>query len=186
MDEDFAFEFAASGAPGDLGEELEGALGGAEVGDVEADVGVEDTDEGDVGEVEAFGDHLGADEDVDFFRFEGEQGVAEGVFFAHDVGIDAGEAGFGEEFGEDFFDFLGAVSLEGDAGVVAGGAFAGDYGLVAADVADEAFVGAVVGKGEGAVGAVDDVTAGVALERAGKAAAVEEEDGLLAAFEALF
>ena len=60
LDEDFAFHFAAARASGDLGEEGEGALASAEVGGVEGEVGIEDADEGDVGEVEAFGNHLGA------------------------------------------------------------------------------------------------------------------------------
>jgi hypothetical protein len=49
---------------GGLREELEGPFGGAEVGYAEADVGVDEADEGDVGDVVAFGDHLGADQDV--------------------------------------------------------------------------------------------------------------------------
>ena len=164
LNEDFAFQFAASGASGDLGEELEGALGGAEVGDVETDVGVENAYQGDVGEVEAFGNHLSTYEDVDFFRFEGEQGIAQGVFFAHDVGIDAGEAGFWEEFGKDFFDLLSAIALEGDAGVKTTGAFAGDDGLVTANMAHKPFICAMVGERKGAVWAMDDMTAGMALQ----------------------
>lgn len=34
LDDDFAFEFAASGASGDLGDELEGALSGPEIRNV--------------------------------------------------------------------------------------------------------------------------------------------------------
>lgn len=185
LDDDFALEFAAPGAPGDLGDELKGALAGAEVRDVEAEVCVKDSHQGDVGKMEAFGDHLGADEDVDFLGFEFAEDVLEGVFAAHGIGIDAGEFCFGEDFLEDFLDFLGAVALEGDAGVFAFWAFFGDDGLVAADVADEAFIGAVVGEGDCAVGALAGVAAAVALERAGEASAVEEEDGLLPFFEAL-
>ena len=186
LDDDFAFEFTASGTSGDLGDELEGALAGAEIGDVEAEVGVEDSDEGDVGEMQALGDHLGADKDVDFLGFEFPEDVFEGVFAAHGIGIDAGEAGFGEDFLEDFLDLLGAVSLEGDAGIFALRTFPWDDGLVAADVADEALIGAVVGEGDGAVRALADMAAAVALQGAGEAAAVEEKDGLLAFFEALF
>ena len=58
--------------------------------------------------------------------------------------------------------------------------------MVAANVADQALVGPVIGEGDGAVRALTDVAAGGALERAGKAAAVEEEDGLLAFFQPLF
>ena len=186
LDDDFAFEFAASGATGDLGDELEGALAGAEVGDVEAEVGVEDSHEGDVGEMQAFGDHLGADEDIDFLGFEFPKDVFECVFAAHGIGIDAGEASFWEDFLQDFLDLLGAVSLKGDTRIFTLRAFLWDDGLVTADVADESLIGAVVGEGDGAVRALAGVAAGVALEGAGEAAAVEEKDGLLAFFEALF
>ena len=60
LDEDLAFHFATSGAAGDLCEEGERAFAGTEVGGVEGEVGIEDADEGDVGEVEPFGYHLSA------------------------------------------------------------------------------------------------------------------------------
>ena len=164
LDDDFALQLAAPGPPSDLGDELEGALAGAEVWDVEAEVGIKDANEGDVGKMEAFGDHLGADEDIDLLGAEFPKDVAEVVLAAHGIRIDAGEAGGGENFLKDFFDFLGAVALEGDAGVFTLRAFFRDDGLVAADVADEALIGAVVGEGDGAVGAGAGVAAGVALE----------------------
>ena len=186
LDEDFAFHFAPAGAASDLGEELEGALTGAEVGNVEGEVGVEDAGEGDVGEIEAFGDHLGAEEDVDLAGFEGAECFADGTFLSGGVGVESGEAGFGEDLSEDLFDFLGAVTLEVDALFVALRAAAGDDGLVAAEVADESFFGAVVGEGEGAVLTFADVSAVGALEGTGEAAAVEEEDDLLAILDAGF
>ena len=107
------------------------------------------------------------------------------MFFANGVAIEAGEAGFGEDFAEDFFHFFGAVALQADGGVLALGAGAGDDGLVAAEVADEAFFGAVIGDGDGAVGAFAGVAAGGAGEGAGEAAAVEEEDDLVSGGELL-
>ena len=44
LDEDFAFHFAPAGAASDLGEKGEGAFAGAEVGGIEGEVGVEDSD----------------------------------------------------------------------------------------------------------------------------------------------
>lgn len=101
------------------------------------------------------------------------------MFLSNSIAIEAGEAGFGEDFAEDFFYFFGAVTLQADGGVLALGAGAGDDGLVAAEVADEAFFGAVVGDGDGAVGAFAGVAAGGAGEGAGEATAVEEEDDLV-------
>ena len=54
---------AAPAAAGELGDQREGPLLGAEVGEPEGRVGVDDDAEDDVGEVVALGDHLGADED---------------------------------------------------------------------------------------------------------------------------
>ncbi len=73
------------------------------------------------------------------------------------------------------------------AGVAAFGVRADDGrgGFVGAEVALEALRGAMVGEGEAAIGALRDVTAERALEGGGVAAAVEEEEGLLAALEAL-
>lgn len=66
LDVDFTGGVAASGASGDLGEELESCFGGAEIGEGESGVCVDDADECDAGVVVSFGDHLCADEDVDF------------------------------------------------------------------------------------------------------------------------
>ena len=52
-------------------------------------------------------------------------------------------------------------------------------------MADEALIGAVVGECDGAVRAGAGMAAGVALQRAGEAAAIEEKDGLFALREAL-
>ena len=55
----------APGAAGDLVEQLEGALGGAQVAAAEAEIGVDHADQREVGEVVALGDDLGAEQDVD-------------------------------------------------------------------------------------------------------------------------
>ena len=66
------------------------------------------------------------------------------------------------------------------------GAGAGNDGLVAADVTDEAFFGAMISDGDGAVCAFAGVAAGRAGEGAGKASAVKEEDDLVSGSELLF
>ena len=60
----FAGLLAAAGPSRHLHQELEGALGGAEVGQVQGHVGVEHADERDVRKIEALGDHLRAEEHV--------------------------------------------------------------------------------------------------------------------------
>lgn len=89
-------EMTAADATDDLGEEVEGALFGGEVGEGEAGVGLDDADSGEFGEVETFGDGLGADENVDFAEFEGVKAGGDGFgFFV--VGVEAGDVGIGEE-----------------------------------------------------------------------------------------
>ena len=62
LDEHAPVRAAAPGAARQLGDERERALLGAEVGEAQRRVGVEDDAERDVGEVVALGDHLRADE----------------------------------------------------------------------------------------------------------------------------
>ena len=64
---------AATGAAGELRDEREGALLGAEVGEAQGGVGVDHDAEVDVGEVVALGHHLRADQDAARGRLEGRQ-----------------------------------------------------------------------------------------------------------------
>lgn len=66
LEDDKPWGVVATGTTSDLAEGLESAFVGAEVGEVEHGVCIEDADDGYVVEVEAFGDHLGANEDVGF------------------------------------------------------------------------------------------------------------------------
>ena len=124
--------------------------------------------------MEAFGDHLGADDDVDFICFEFGEGVTECIFTAHGVSIDACDACFWEDFVDDGFYFFCSESLHADGFVPAFWAFSRGDGLVAAHVAYEAFITFVVGEWDGTVLALADVTAGWALEGTGESAAVKE------------
>jgi len=136
----------AAGAAGDLADELEGAFCGAEVGDGHGEVGVEDADELDVGEVEAFGDHLGADEEVEVSVAEVIEGLLVVGGVVHGVGVHALEAD-GGEFPEEFvFGALGSLAEMGEAGLAeraGGGELHGGEAVVALD-----------GGGEGARGGV--------------------------------
>ena len=185
LDDDESGEVAPSGASGDLGDELEGAFGGAEVGDMESDVGLDDADEGDLGEIESLGDHLGADEDVEFAGAELFEDALVGVLGGHGVGVHARDAGLGEECLGDGLDLFGAEAGEADFGVAAVGAGGWGSSFGAAEVAGEESGLLVVGVGEAAVLAGGDVAAFGAHELGGEAAAVEEEDGLLGLVESV-
>src|SRR5437667_12820144 len=65
LHENFARRFAATGAFGDLREKLEGPFPCAKIGEMQREIGVDDSDEGHVWEMQTFGDHLCAHQDVD-------------------------------------------------------------------------------------------------------------------------
>src|SRR5688572_12788837 len=65
LDDDARAGSAPPRAAGDLGQQAEGALPGAKIGEVQASIGVDDPDGGDAGEIKALGHHLGADNDID-------------------------------------------------------------------------------------------------------------------------
>ena len=97
LDEDFALDVAAAGAAGDLGEQLEGAFAGAEVRDDAGQVGVDDPDQRDVRKMQALGDHLRADEDVDLAGAEVAQDAAIILLPLQRVGVHARDARVREE-----------------------------------------------------------------------------------------
>src|SRR5206468_11606766 len=81
LDKHLAFDIAPSGTAGDLRDQLESALAGAKIRNVQAQVRVDDSDERDIGKVQSFGDHLRADENVDLCEPEIAQN-APVIFFA--------------------------------------------------------------------------------------------------------
>ena len=127
---------------------------------------------------------MGTEEDLDFLSTEVAQGVSEGILATGGVGVESGNLVAFEDFIENDFGLFCAVSLKADGGVFALGAEFWDDGLVAADVADKPFLGAMISEGDGTVFALNSVAAGRALEGAGEAAAVEEEDDLFVLFKA--
>ena len=141
---------------------------------MQAKVRVENTNEGDIGEVQAFGDHLGADDDVDFTLAKFLQGITQGVFTAHGVGVDACDSCLWEDLFDDTLYLFGAIALAADGGVSTLGAFLGGQCLVATHVADEAVISAVIGKRDRTMAAFADMATAGALNRAGKSTSIEE------------
>ena len=185
LDDDRALEAAPPRAAGDLGEQLEGPLRRPEVRQLEGEVGVEDADQGDAREIEPLGDHLRAEEQVELAGAEVREHLAELVLARHGVGVDARHAGAGEELGDDLLGALRAMALPADVGRAARGARGRGRRPVVAEVAAHGAVGPVQRQRHAAMRAGRRDAAGRADARARVAAAVEEEDGLLAAGEAL-
>ncbi len=96
LDKNLAFDLAAARASCDLSEELKRALGSAEVGHVQCEIGIEHADESDIGKVESFCDHCVPMRDVDLLRAEVPQRIAELVLPCHAVGVHTTDAGLGK------------------------------------------------------------------------------------------
>ena len=132
---------------------MEGPLAGAEIGHVQREIGIDDSDQSDVGEMQTFGDHLGADEDVDLARAKGMKCFAIGVFARHRIGIHSPNDCFGEDRGNVRLHFFGAESGV-DERVLAAFRQRLHCGAVAAEVTAQTRVAAVKVEGDAAVWAV--------------------------------
>ena len=91
---------AAAGAAGDLLDLLEAALRGAKVAALQAKVGIDHSDQGQVGEVIALGHQLGADDDVDFARLHRPDELGGAGRRPDGVAGDDRGAGVGEQLGD--------------------------------------------------------------------------------------
>ena len=100
-----------AGAAGDLGDELEGSLVGAEVGQMEGLVGREDPDQRDAREIEALGDHLRADEHIELLVLEGGERLLVVLAPAHGVRVHARDACAGHEARELGLDALACAGV---------------------------------------------------------------------------
>src|SRR6266404_9160181 len=65
LDEHFAWRLAATGAAGHLREQLKCSLARTEVRQVQREIGVDDPNQSDIREMQAFRNHLRPDQDVD-------------------------------------------------------------------------------------------------------------------------
>ena len=92
----FARRLAAAGASGDLREKLERAFAGAEIGQMQREIGVDDADERDVRKMQTFRDHLRADENIDLAGAKIPQRFAIRFLARHRVGIHAAHHRFGK------------------------------------------------------------------------------------------
>ncbi len=175
-------EVSATDASDDLIEKFVSALFGGKIRQSEPRIGLDDADGGEEGKIEAAGEGLGADEEVELAGFDGLIKFGEGSGFGV-VAVKTGDFGFGKEDGEFGFEEFSAEAFMDDAGVMAGGAAGGDFGFVAADVATEDVVVGVEGEREVAIGAEGLPTAFFADGERGRAAAIVEDEGLMTEFE---
>src|SRR5581483_1657659 len=122
--------------------------------------------------MQAYRDHLRADEDVDLARTKSVERFAISVLARHRIGIHTLHRGLGKEARNRFLDALSAGAGILDARIGAVGTFRRRDRSVAADVADEAIRRAMKCERNRAVRAVANVAALRANERRGKAAPI--------------
>ncbi len=92
LQHDFAWDFSAAGSAGNLGEQLKGALGGTEIREAECVVCAYHAHQGHTVDVVAFGDHLSANQQVQFTRVQSVEGALEVGVAANCIAIQAGDS----------------------------------------------------------------------------------------------
>src|SRR6185369_1911911 len=127
--------FAPAGAPADLRQRGEQALGGAVVGRQQRAVGVQHAHQRQVREVVPLGKQLRADQDVALTAVYAFQRARELAALAGIVPVDAQDAGIGKNPGQRFLDALRTASERLQVDVAAGGADARNRFFGAAVVA---------------------------------------------------
>ena len=184
LDEYPARLVSPAGAPRDLLDLLKAALGRAEVAAGQAEVGVHHSDQGQVGEVIALGDQLGADDDFDGVRLHPGDEIGSAGGRPDGVGRDDR----GPRLGEERRDFVGDALDAGTAGDEAVLLAALRAGLrrrhyMPAVMAGEPRHQPVLDHPGGAVGALEAVPAMPTEGEWSEASPVEEQERLLAAVE---
>src|SRR5690348_11825003 len=114
LDEHATGEVAAASAAGDLGEQLKGALGRAEVRQTERGIGADHADQSDTLKIVALGEHLCADENVERAAGESAKRFLILALGAGGVAVEAGDARTGKFFAQALLEMLGALTEEID------------------------------------------------------------------------
>ncbi len=181
LDDDQAGLVGAARPPRDLGEQLEGALHGAEVGPGQPHIGVHHPHQRHAREVQALRHHLRAHEHLHLAPGKGGQDLRVGALAPNRVSVHPRQADLGEPPLKLLGDALGAQAQEADVVRSATVAALRHGSFVTAVVAEHAPGAMVVGERDAAVRALQTPAAVATGDVRGEAATVEEKDDLLAA-----
>ena len=182
-----ALDVAAPGPAGHLREQLKCPLTSAKVRDVQAQVGVNDPDQRHVREVQPLGDHLRAQQNIDFAGAKIAEDAPVILLALERVGVHPLDLGHREALGQGGLNLLRAQADEADRRVATTLLRTlVRRGLdVAANVAHQLLRGAMVGQRHAAIRALGNEAAVGALQRRRPTAPVEEEHHLLFFLEPL-
>lgn len=112
LDDDPATQYTPPGSAGHLGKKLEAPLSGAEIGQVEACIGANYSDQGNPGQIKSLGYHLGADKYIGFMLSKAVHDFLVAMFAMNSVTIPAQDSGSRECKAGFPFQFLGAGAEE--------------------------------------------------------------------------
>ena len=185
LDEDFPFDLAASGSPRDLSEELKGPLSRAKIRQMEAQIGIDDSDESHIRKMQAFGDHLCSDQDIDRAFLEGLKRLVIGVLAAHRISIHSCHPRIRKHALDGILHLLRPHAGVPNRWIFACGTRFGRALIISANVTCKLGGVTMVGERHTAIHASADVTTRLAEHCRGKASPVEEKDRLLAIGQAL-
>ena len=119
LDNHFARLFGASGATGDLHDQLGHTLAGTKIGGKQPTIGIENRHQSDAREVVTLGEHLCADQDARLTFLHGVEQGGHGLLARGAVAVDAQDRHVGEENLQTFFGALGAGADRSQVDVVA-------------------------------------------------------------------
>src|SRR5262249_10148948 len=108
LNENFPGCLPASGTTGHLGEELKGAFAGAEIRQMKSEIGVDNSHESHVRKMQALGDHLCPDKNIDFGAAKSVEGFAVSFLPSHRICIHSPNDCMRKERGHVGLDFFSA------------------------------------------------------------------------------
>ena len=174
----------AAGAADHLMQQLERALGRARIAVGKTQIGVDDADEIELGKMMTLGDELRADDDVEAALRHVVQFLPQPLHGVDQIARQHQDAGAGKQLGRLLLQPLDAGTDRDEAALrLALRALLGRRHRVAAVVADQPPLEAVIDQPGVAVRTGHAVTAGVAQGQRREAAAIEEQQRLLAALQ---
>ncbi len=168
----------AAGATGHLRDQLKGSLGSAEVRLVQGGIGIDDSHQRDVGEIEPLGDHLRAQQNAHFAGAKGLQGFIVAAPPPHGVAVHPQTANVGELGLHFALEPLGSHAQVLQPRLIAGGTSRRRWNAVFAQVAQRRILDAMPRQRDVAVGTTKRLAATPAPQYRGMAADVQEQNHL--------
>src|SRR3569623_3459715 len=185
LDQYFARVFGAAGTSRDLSDELRKTLARAEVDAEETLIGIQDGSERDLGEVMTLREHLRADQNRVFAALRLVAQLLQRAFASGAVAVDAGDGVIRKTFAQHLLDALRAVAERPQLFTATGWAVRLRLLLGAAVVAAQASLRGVKDQMRIAAPAARDPAAIETEQRRRIAAAIQEQEHLLAARQVL-